>query len=104
MADPRSFRASAASPTCAVCGASDSRTLASTKLATGTHVTVCGSHALAHARAGNVADSVAALRALVADKRDRRDRREPAGDELARSLSAAFSLERRGPGRRVVDA
>jgi hypothetical protein len=92
---------------CAVCGSSDSRTLSSTALASGALVIVCGSHAVAHARAGRSAGSVSELRAMLVERRaanDRRDAYVGETDELAQSLAAAFNAERRGPGRRSADA
>jgi hypothetical protein len=54
---------------CAVCGASDARTLATTTLEDGARVTVCGSHKVAHRRAERMARSVDELRLLLCDRR-----------------------------------
>jgi len=100
-------RSPSGSRACAVCGSVDARTLSSTTLASGVVLTVCGSHAVAHARAPRQARTVADLRALLADRRESQDRRgRHAGevDELAQSLAAAFRADRRGPGRRLADA
>lgn len=94
-------------PACSVCGSTDARTLSTTPLASGSIVVVCGSHAVAHARLGRPAETVAELRKTLADRRDRddrRDRRPGDVDELAASLASAFTAERRGQGRRRVDA
>jgi len=94
---------------CVVCGSSDARTLSTTPLASGAMVTVCGSHAVAHARASRAAGTVRELRSMLCDRRESDDRRDRTDrylgetDELASSLTAAFSGERRGPGRRSLD-
>jgi hypothetical protein len=70
-------------------------------------VVVCGSHAVAHARAAAPARTVTELRDLLADRRDRADRRDAykgETDELAMALTTAFTTERRGAGRRSADA
>jgi hypothetical protein len=92
---------------CVVCGSSDSRTLSSTALASGAVVIVCGSHAVAHARATRSAGTVGELRAMLAERRGKKGRRDALPletDELAQSLASAFNAERRGPGRRSADA
>ena len=97
-------------PSCAVCGADDARTLSSTVLASGAVIIVCGSHAVAHARASWSAKSLTELRVMLADRRANRDRRgaHPGNvDELAAGLATAFSggaYERQGQGRRYADA
>jgi hypothetical protein len=97
-------------PSCAVCDTDDARTLSSTVLASGAVVIVCGSHAVAHARASWSAKSLTELRAMLADRREKRDRRGGhVGnvDELAQGLASAFGAEQRqrqGPGRRYADA
>ncbi len=104
------MHAHASLSSCVVCGAADTRTLSSTPLASGAMVIVCGSHAVAHARASRAARSVSELQGMLGDRRasnERRDRtRRDLGetDELAECLSAAFVSERRGPGRRSLDA
>ncbi len=89
---------------CVVCGEDDRRTLVDVTLAGGARATLCGSHALIHARAlaqrAVPARNVAELRRLVADRRARRERRE-AGDPLGEQLQAAFSGERRALDRRA---
>jgi hypothetical protein len=95
---------------CSVCGSHDARTLSSTALASGAVVVVCGSHAVAHAREARAARSIAELRTMLGDRRasdDRRDVHDPRHGEpdlLAQDLAAAFSSDRRGPGRRRADA
>lgn len=54
---------------CAVCGASDARTLSTTTLEDGKRVTVCGSHKTAHRRAERMARTVDDLRILLCDRR-----------------------------------
>ena len=54
---------------CAVCGASDARTLSATRLEDGTRVTVCGSHKIAHRRSPKLARSVDELVALLRERR-----------------------------------
>jgi len=95
------------SPSCCVCGSVDARTLSSTALASGAIVIVCGSHAVAHARASVPARTVRELRGMLGERRapqGRRDSYHGEIDELARSLSAAFTGERRSVGRRSADA
>jgi hypothetical protein len=93
-------------PSCAVCGSNDARTLTHTVLASGAVVIVCGSHAVAHARAPLAASSTHELRAMFGERRGARDRRRPGRtdlDELASLLASAFIGERRGAGRRFAD-
>jgi hypothetical protein len=54
---------------CVVCGATDARMLAYTRLEDGTRVTVCGSHKTAHRRAARLASSIDELRAMLGDRR-----------------------------------
>ncbi len=54
---------------CAVCGASDARTLSTTRLVDGERIVVCASHKLAHHRSGTIAASVDELKRLTADRR-----------------------------------
>lgn len=54
---------------CAVCGASDARTLSTTTLEDGKRVTVCGSHKIAHRRAERMASTIDDLRILLCDRR-----------------------------------
>ena len=54
---------------CVVCGATDARTLSTTTLETGTRVTVCGSHKVAHRRAERMASSIDELRMMLCDRR-----------------------------------
>jgi hypothetical protein len=68
----------------------------------GAAATLCGSHALMHARAGEKSRNVTELRAALKDRR-LSDRRGPGlGDELAERLTAAFARDRRGSERRAV--
>jgi hypothetical protein len=87
--------------TCVVCGERDARLLVMVELRGGAAATLCGSHALLHARTGERATNVTELRAALRDRRssDRRARGE--GDELAEQLTRAFSRERRGTERRA---
>lgn len=80
---------------CVVCGASDARELATTTLADGTRVPVCGSHELSHRRARTVARTVEELRTLTKDRRIHGERRGDRGDELGLLLSEAFAPKRR---------
>jgi hypothetical protein len=90
---------------CAVCEIDDARALVDVVLqgARGPRVTVCGTHALMHERTGSRAKSVDELRALVEDRRER-VRRAHEIDELAASLTDAFSAERRRKERRAQAA
>lgn len=85
---------------CSVCGTSDARALVEVVLSGGTPATVCGTHAVMHARQKSPARSIEELRRGVAERRGRRERRED-GDPLGEALQAAFSGERRGPERRA---
>lgn len=88
---------------CAVCGLRDARALTEATLAGGSAVVLCGTHELMHRRGGSAARSVDELRTLLADRR--RENRRGVGfeevDELAASLSAAFTRERRTTERRA---
>ena len=88
---------------CCVCGLRDARALLQVPLAGGAAVVLCGSHDLAHRRAGSPATSAAELASLLGDRR--RDDRRGYGfeeiDELAASLAAAFTSERRRVDRRA---
>ncbi|MCL2447702.1 MAG: hypothetical protein FWD17_02010 [Polyangiaceae bacterium] len=90
----------APSRSCCVCGESDARALVDVNLASGASATLCGSHALMHARARATAQSEADLRNALSDRRGRRDRRRD-GDELGAALTAAFSGTRRTGERRA---
>jgi hypothetical protein len=106
MIVPALSQLSPAPSSCAVCGSQDARTLSATPLASGATVIVCGSHAVAHARAGYAARSVKELRFMLAERRTTRERRgsyATAVAEAARSLSITFKDERSGRGRRAVD-
>ena len=106
MIVPALSQLSSAPSSCAVCGSQDARTLSTTPLASGAVVIVCGSHAVAHARARTTARSVRDLRAMLAERRTTRDRRgsyKKAVDEIARSLAITFRDERCGGGRRAID-
>jgi hypothetical protein len=76
---------------CVVCGETDSRALATTRLARGDVVVVCGTHELIHQRSAARARTIVELRALVGERRDRPERRAMGGDELGEALSAAFT-------------
>jgi hypothetical protein len=54
---------------CVVCGATDARTLQTTTLESGTRVTVCGSHKVAHRRAERMASTIDELRMMLCDRR-----------------------------------
>jgi hypothetical protein len=92
-----------ARPGCVVCGLRDARALSTTRLAGGTNVTVCGTHALIHERAqrrdAGPARTIHELRTLTSERRFRSRRGIP-GDELGAILAAAFAGERRGGGER----
>jgi hypothetical protein len=106
MIVPALSQLSPAPSSCAVCGSQDARTLSTTPLASGAAVIVCGSHAVAHARAGYTARSVRDLRAMLAERRTTKDRRgsyKSAIDAVAQSLSITFKDERCGAGRRAAD-
>jgi hypothetical protein len=62
-------RAEASNVCCAVCGTSDVRVLAATRLLGGELVIVCGSHKVAHQRSERIAATVDELRGLVGDRR-----------------------------------
>jgi hypothetical protein len=87
---------------CAVCGMADARGLVEVDLAGEPCVSLCGSHELMHRRSGFRAQSVADLRDLFGDRRGT-DRRGGPGelDELAESLTHAFTRERRTAARRA---
>jgi hypothetical protein len=95
---------------CSVCGSQDARSLASTALASGAMVVVCGSHAIAHARLIHPARTIAELRIILGERRETDERRAARNtrfgeaDELAQGLAAAFAPDRRGLGRRRADA
>ncbi|HLK37485.1 MAG TPA: hypothetical protein VKU41_12085 [Polyangiaceae bacterium] len=89
-----------AAGSCCVCGASDSRGLVELALAGGTHVVLCGTHALMHRRSRARARSIDELRRFYGDRRLGADRRGEA-DELAAALTAAFNGDRREGDRRV---
>lgn len=99
---PVSIHPEAPMSCCAVCGVSDERMLAIVQLRGGTEATLCGSHALMHARSKADLRSIADLRAAFADRRERA-RRAPqtSGDELADRLQSAFTRERRTQERRA---
>jgi hypothetical protein len=87
---------------CSVCGESDARALVVVRLDGDAGTTLCGSHALIHARTGDPARTVGELRTQLSERRRRRERRE-VGDELGEALTSAFNGDRRGPGRRRSD-
>jgi hypothetical protein len=62
-------RTEATTVCCTVCGTSDVRVLAATRLLGGELVIVCGSHKVAHQRSERIAASVDELRELVGERR-----------------------------------
>ena len=54
---------------CTVCGTSDVRVLAATRLLGGELVIVCGSHKVAHQRSERIAATIDELRELVGERR-----------------------------------
>ena len=62
-------RTEAANVSCSVCGTSDVRVLAATRLLGGELVIVCGSHKVAHQRSERIASTVDELRELVGERR-----------------------------------
>jgi hypothetical protein len=84
---------------CCVCGANDARLLVDVDLGAGLSVTLCGSHALMHRRAGSPVQSASELRTALGERRGRRDRRQD-GDELGAALTSAFQNPRRKADRR----
>lgn len=62
-------RTEASNVCCAVCGTSDVRVLAATRLLGGELVIVCGSHKVAHQRSERIASTVSELRVLVGERR-----------------------------------
>ena len=62
-------RTEASNVCCTVCGTSDVRVLAATRLLGGELVIVCGSHKVAHQRSERIAATVEELRDLVGDRR-----------------------------------
>jgi len=80
----------------------DARALAAVVLAGGVKVTLCGSHELMHKRSGAACRSVAELREMFGERRAMQRRATGEVDELAASLTAAFTNERRSSDRRTV--
>jgi hypothetical protein len=66
---PLDRRADVTHVCCAVCGTSDVRVLAATRLLGGDLVIVCGSHKVAHQRSERIAATVDELCDLVGDRR-----------------------------------
>lgn len=62
-------RAATETGACVVCGTTDARVLAHTRLESGERIRVCGSHKTAHHRSGAIASSVDELRRLVGERR-----------------------------------
>ena len=54
---------------CAVCGTTDARMLAFTRLEDGTRIVVCGSHKAAHRRSEKMARSIDELRSMIGERR-----------------------------------
>ena len=94
-----SGRSSLTKDPCVVCGASDARGAATTRLSTGEVVVVCGTHELMHRRSPKTARSVSDLKSLLKNRRSVRDRRSlrgsDEGDELGTQLSEAFATDQR---------
>lgn len=90
-------------PPCVVCDERDRRALLDVKLTDGTKVSLCGTHELMHRRMGKPFTSAAELRRELGDRRgtDRRATGAEEIDELAARLQSAFTLDRRGPDRRM---
>lgn len=86
---------------CCVCGTRDARLLMMVELRGGAAATLCGSHALMHARMGAPATSIIELRESMSDRRSYERRAMGEGDELAEKLTAAFTRDRRGRERRA---
>jgi hypothetical protein len=87
---------------CVVCGSRDARLLVMVELQGGAGVTLCGSHALMHSRAGNGSRNVSELRAALGERRSTERRAVGEGDELAERLTAAFTSDRRASERRAT--
>lgn len=85
---------------CVVCGTKDARVLVMVELRSGEAATLCGSHAVMHARANGPCATVEELRALLTDRRSLERRATGEGDELAERLSSAFLRDRRATARR----
>ncbi|MBX3230733.1 MAG: hypothetical protein KIT84_00840 [Labilithrix sp.] len=86
---------------CAVCGVCDERMLAIVQLRGGSEATLCGSHALMHARSKADLRTVADLRMAFGERRSSTRRAVPSienRDELAERLQSAFTRERRAVG------
>lgn len=62
-------RGNGTTDSCTVCGTTDARVLASTRLLDGERVVVCGSHKVAHHRSERIAKSIEELRAIVGERR-----------------------------------
>lgn len=86
--------------TCAICGFADARGLTQVKFLDKTSLIVCGTHALMVNR--EPVGDAQAFRIMVADRRLKVERRGTAQDELASSLTRAFSGERRRRERRTA--
>ena len=81
---------------------SDARGLVEVDLAGDPCITVCGTHELMHRRSGQKARTVAELRAAFGNRRGTERRGGPGEiDELAETLQAAFTRERRASNRRL---
>lgn len=89
---------------CAVCGLRDARALVDVELAGGVRTVLCGTHDLMLRRSGASVRSADELKALLAERRkdDRRAYGFEEVDELAASLAAAFTRERRATERRAI--
>ncbi|MCL2725387.1 MAG: hypothetical protein FWD69_13225 [Polyangiaceae bacterium] len=97
--NPMSSEAFVGTGSCAVCGMSDTRGLVNVELAGGAAI-LCGTHALMHSRTACETKTVAELRAKFGNRRSMDRRAHGDVDELAASLTAAFTQERRFSERR----
>lgn len=100
MTKPTAMRAKEADtpsrPRCLVCGTDDRRMLVSGALPDGTATVLCASHELVRQRAAGPIDTLEALKRECAERRAPSERRLAAEvDELAMSLTRAFTTEKR---------
>ena len=86
---------------CCVCEMRDARALIDAKLPDGSSITLCGSHDLMIRRAELKPNTITELRASFGERRETHRRGRPEVDELAASLSAAFSRDQRAADRRA---
>ncbi len=79
----------------------DARALLEVNLADGSSATLCGSHDLMMRRSTVCPQTVSELKMMFGDRRETHRRGRAEVDELAASLSAAFSGDRRTLDRRA---